>query len=85
LAEEIREYVDENYVKPARKRGDSELVIVSGEVHVRMGLKNRMPAICSVLRGGKLQESSSIRLINEIRLPSVKRDSSTNKFVFRVV
>jgi len=42
LAEEIREYIDENFVKPARKRGDKELVLVSGEVHDRMGLRQRL-------------------------------------------
>jgi hypothetical protein len=84
MAQEVREYLVENYVEPARRRGEKELSVISGEVHGRMGLKNRMPLICSVLRGAKLQEASNIRLIREVTLPSVKKDSSTNKFVFRI-
>jgi hypothetical protein len=82
LAEEIRHFVFEHYIKPAKERGETKLVVVSGDVHARMGLKDRMPAVCSVLRGSKLQDSFGVQLIQEIRLPNVKRDSSTNRFVF---
>jgi len=81
LAEEIRHFVSEHYVRPARERGETKLIVVSGEVHGRMGLRDRMPAVCSVLRGGKLQNSLSVHLLQEIRLPKVERDSSTNRFV----
>ena len=84
LAEEIRHFVSEHYIKPAKERGETKLVVVSGEVHGRMGLKDRMPAVCSVLRGGKLQNSLNVRLLQEIRLPKVERDSSTNRFVFNI-
>lgn len=84
LAEEIRHFVFEHYIKPAKERGETKLVVVSGEVHDRMGLKDRMPAVCSVLRGSKLQNSFGVHLIQEIRLPKVERDSSTNRFVFSI-
>jgi hypothetical protein len=84
LAEEIRKYVYENYVKPAKISGEKSLVIVSGEVHDRMGLKQRMPLVCSVLRGSKFQGYAGIQLVNEIGPPGVETDSSTNKFVFNI-
>jgi len=84
LAEEIRRFVFEHYIKPAKERGETKLVVVSGEVHGRMGLKDRMPAVCSVLRGSKLQSSFGVRLIQEIRSAKVERDSSTNRFVFSI-
>jgi hypothetical protein len=84
LAEEIRQYVNENFVKPAKKRGEKKLIIVSGEVHDRMGLKQRMPAVCSVLRSNKLQFLSGIQLVEEIRRNTVEKDSSTNRFVFTI-
>jgi hypothetical protein len=84
LAEEIRNFVFEHYIKPAKERQETKLAVVSGDVHARMGLKDRMPAVCSVLRGSKLQSSFGIHLNQEIRLPNVKRDSSTNRFVFSI-
>ena len=41
LAEEIRHFVSEHYIKPAKERGETKLVVVSGEVHGRIGLKDR--------------------------------------------
>jgi hypothetical protein len=84
LAEEIRHFVFEHYVKPAKERGETKLVVLSGKVHEQMGLKNRMPAVCNALRGSKLQDFFGIRLIQEIRSPHVEKDSSTNRFVFRL-
>ena len=84
LAEEIRHFLFEHYIKPAKERGETKLVVVSGEVHSRMGLKDRMPAVCSVLRGSKFQNSFGVRLIQKIKLPKVERDSSTNRFVFSI-
>jgi len=85
LADEIRWFVCENYIAPARKRGLRTVRIVSGDVHSRMGLLNRMPAVCSALRSKKLQEMCGVRLIEEIRRPGVKRDSSTNEFIFEIL
>lgn len=84
LAEEISRFVFEYYIKPAVDKGEKRLTVVSGEVHNRMGLKNRMPAVCSVLRGEKLQSTYNVCLIQEIRLPRVQKDSSTNQFVFGI-
>ena len=83
-AEEVRQYVFENYIKPAKARGTKELTIVSGELHDRMRLKSRIPLICEVLRGQKLQDAYNVSLLREIRLPSVQKDSSTNKFIFKL-
>ena len=82
LTEEIRHFVFEKYIKPARDEGKTKVVVVSGEVHSRMGLKNRMPAVCNALRAEKFQDYYNIQLIQEVRLPSVKGDSSTNQFSF---
>jgi len=84
LAEEVRRYVYENCIKPARNRGETEIVLTSGDIHEQMKLNQRMPLVCSVLRGSELQDAFNVILVREIRLPSVKKDSSTNKFVFRI-
>ena len=83
-AEEVRQYIFNNYFKPAKASGTKELTIVSGEVHNRMRLKSRMPLICEVLRGQKLQNAYSVSLVRELRLTSVQKDSSTNQFIFEL-
>lgn len=84
LRDQIRNFVLENYIKPARARGETSLVVVSGEVHKRMDLTDRMPAVCNALRSEKLWKPYKVCLIREIRLPSVKENSSTNQFVFGI-
>jgi hypothetical protein len=85
LAEEVRQYVSEQYVKPAKAKGETKVTIISGEVHDRMGLKSRMPLVCEVLRSQKFQEMYNLRLVQEVRAPRVKRDSSTNQFIFELL
>lgn len=80
--DEIRKFVHENYIQPAKEQGETQITIVAGDVHAKMGLKNRVPAVCNALRSEELRRMCKVRLINEVRRHSVKRDSSTNRFVF---
>jgi hypothetical protein len=85
LTEEIRNFVNEKYIKPARKEGKTKVTIVTGEVHSRMNLKDRMPAVCNALRAEKFQTAFDLELIQEVRPPSVGKDSSTNQFIFELL
>jgi hypothetical protein len=49
-----------------------------------MGLRNCMPAVCNALRREKFQIDYAVELVQEVRLPTVKGDSSTNKFIFKI-
>lgn len=84
LANEIRKLVCAHYIKPARERGDAQITIVSGNIHARMGLVSRMPAVCNALRSRKLQGMCKAQLLKEIRRPGVKLNSSTNRFIFEL-
>lgn len=64
LANEIREFVYETYISPAREREDSQVTIRAGEVHKRMGLSSRMPAVCSALGAEKFENLYGIKLID---------------------
>jgi len=64
-AEEIRSYVQRQYIEPARLQGERELTIRAGDVHDEMNLSHRQPLVCDTLRGRKIQEQHNIRLINE--------------------
>ena len=85
LVDEIRQFVFENYIKSTLKQGKTQIFVTSGEVHSRMGLKNRMPAVCNALRREKFHVDFNIELVQEIRLQTVKGDSSTNKFIFKIL
>ena len=85
LFDEIRAFVISYYIKPAVARREKTLVLVSGEVHSRMKLANKMPAVCNALRSDKPWGLYNVYLAREIRLPGVRRDSSTNKFEFSLI
>lgn len=49
-ADRIREFVYENYIKPAKERGCSSVSFKVKEIHERMGFtKNNFPNICGAL------------------------------------
>lgn len=62
-ADEIRRFVLDKYVAPARQRGVAELTVRAGEVHRGMGLSNAMPAVCSALDGRKFAQMAGVSLI----------------------
>jgi hypothetical protein len=53
LADKIRNYVRMELIEPARLSGQTVIQINAGEVHTALGLKNRMPAVCSALDAEK--------------------------------
>jgi len=76
----IREFIINNIIKPAKERGEKEIVIRAGDIAKAMRLRNRILNICQVLRGKKLQEEARIKLIEE-RGPE---ESTTTIFVFHI-
>ena len=62
-ADEIREFAYENYIKPARARGEEQITIRAGDVHREMRLVSRIPAVCSALGTNKFQDMCGIELI----------------------
>ena len=82
LADEIRKFICEKYIYPAKRRGEVQIQIVSGDLHSAMNLNSSMPSICQVLRGKKLKELCNVTLLKEIRKSTVELNSSTNIFIF---
>ncbi|RLG81121.1 MAG: hypothetical protein DRO40_10185, partial [Thermoprotei archaeon] len=90
LADQIREFVVEHFIKPSIQKGEKELRIRAGDVARAMNLTGRMPAICSALRSVEMRrlvkECCGVDVeVREIKRENVKRDSSTNVYVFRVI
>jgi len=61
LADQIRDYVIESVVKPARTRGDKEITVRAGDVHRALNLRNRLPAVCAALGSGIFLHRASVR------------------------
>lgn len=81
LKEKIQTFIYEQYIQPAQKQEIKEITIKAGEVHRKMGLKNRVPAVCNALRKLKGREFPGciVRDVEEKKV-GVKKDSSTNEF-----
>jgi len=81
LADEIRSHIITNHVNPARSRTQGELALRAGDIHRELSLKNRMPAVCGVLGGEKLQQEAHIVRIGT----SGPIPSATAEFRFKIL
>lgn len=59
-AEMVRQYCKTRIVDPARARGDATVTIRAGDVHQAMGLKNRLPLVCSAIGANAFEESAGV-------------------------
>lgn len=62
LADQIRQYVTDEIVNPARRAGRTQVRVRAGDVHEAMGLENRVPAVCSAISARKFYELSGVVL-----------------------
>jgi len=87
LLDEIQQFVCRHYIQPLKNSNNNRVSIVSGDVHDAMNLVARMPAVCNALRDKKqkLESLCGASFVEEIRKPNVKKDSSTNVFVFEII
>lgn len=59
-ADAIRRYALENYIKPARLRGDATVIITVGALNNEMGLHMAWPNICQALEGRLFQQLADV-------------------------
>ncbi|MGI6285915.1 hypothetical protein SEF58_08865 [Neomoorella humiferrea] len=62
-ADLIREFIKDNYFEPAKRRGEEQLRLRSGDIHKKMNLHNRYPLVCSVMRGRKIERICDVKII----------------------
>lgn len=66
----VRRFVREKYIEPARRRGERKVSINVGEVHKELGLRGRVPLVCSALRGSKFLEENRLEITEQSGPPS---------------
>lgn len=59
-ADRIRQYALDNYIAPARAKGEPVARIRAGDVHNALGLANAHANVCQALRGGKFQKLAGV-------------------------
>jgi hypothetical protein len=82
-AQQVRDHARAQYIEPARRRGDSVVKIVAGEVVKAVHLHNRTPLVCQALRSHKFQKENHIVLEKWEGPP--KGMSTTVTFTYRLI
>ena len=75
LVDDIRQFVRENNIEPARKKGLKQVTIRAGDVHTNMGLASRVPAVCVALET-KIDEMCGLKLLHTKSTPSGRGSNS---------
>jgi len=64
LAEEIRQFAGDAYIKPLRKTGGGSVNIRAGDVHKAMNLNRPMRAVCDALDAKLFREFFDVELVS---------------------
>lgn len=64
LADEIRSFVIDQIIIPARVSEKRYVIIRSGDIHRAMNLNSRMPAVCSAIGSNKFLEQSKTKQVS---------------------
>lgn len=80
LADQIRKYVLNSIIEPARRAGNETVTVRAGDVHSAMGLKNRLPAVCAALGATKFVSYAQVRIVKQ----SGPINGSNTKWVFEL-
>ena len=62
-SDDIRGYVREQIIEPARQRKQATIHVRAGDVHTAIGLVNRMPLVCAAMDAQKFLDFARVTLI----------------------
>jgi len=84
----VRRSATEQFVRPARQRGDKTVVIHSGAfekllVEQKLLQPNRFPIVCNALKSKRFSKENHLTL-QEVKTPAASGQSSTVSFVYRL-
>lgn len=83
--DQTRRHVIENYVQPARSRGEKEIRIRVGTIVKELGWKNRTPSVYSTLTSDEFQRQAGICLVDKSDGPASGGASTTWKLKYRIL
>jgi hypothetical protein len=63
LSETVLQFVRENYVHPARERGQAIVEVKAGDIHAGLRWSRRVPLVCSALSSQKFQNAVGVKLV----------------------
>src|SRR5581483_2341494 len=69
-ARAIREFLQREYFEPARRRRERLVTVRAGDVHRKLGLRNRVPNVCQVMESKLLQKEAGIKVSSKQGPPS---------------
>jgi|tagenome__1003787_1003787.scaffolds.fasta_scaffold19309963_1 hypothetical protein len=81
-ADRVRDYARQKYIEPARRRHDSTIRIVAGEVQKAVRLSNRVSLVCQALKSHKFLDENHLVLERWDGPPSGM--STTVTFTYRL-
>jgi hypothetical protein len=81
LASQIRTFVTTEYVRPAREKKEKRVTVRVREIHRRLGLTQRYPAVISALQTRAFLEDNRIRLVES----SGAKQGSTRVLIFELL
>ena len=65
-ADEIRAFVFQHYVVPARTAGERTVRIRAGDVHDQMNLSSKMPAVCGAIGTKKFENQYKVKQVDRV-------------------
>ena len=80
-ADQIRAHVNRAFVDPARRAGQSHVVVAADDIHADLKLENRFPAVCSALDAQRFARQFRVELSRR----SGPRQGSTVKWRFNIL
>lgn len=63
VADMVREFCTKEFIQPARDRNDLAVGIRAGDVHERMQMSQRLPAVCSALGSDRFEREARLRRV----------------------
>jgi hypothetical protein len=77
----VRDYARREYIDLARRRGESTVRIVAGDIHRALRLHNRVPLVCSALASGEFLRKNHLRIEKREGPPSMMSTTVTFTYV----
>jgi hypothetical protein len=66
----IRTYLRTTYLEPARRRGETFVTLMAGDIHKELGLRNRVPNVCQVMESKILEREAGVKVSSKQGPPS---------------